>query len=104
MLDRAEAGLDEVRGGLGAHHTAVPVALQEQGGRLLVQLREGGRGIETVTLLSADTLPHARTCIHAHTHAYTHTRMHTCTHMHTHIEGYGHYNFVVVQFVTLFSN
>ena len=43
MLDRAEAGLDEVRGGLDAHHTAVPVALQEQGGRLLVRLREGGR-------------------------------------------------------------
>ena len=43
MLDRAEAGLDEVRGGLDAHHTAVPVALQEQGGRLLVRLREGVR-------------------------------------------------------------
>ena len=27
MLDRAEAGLDEVRCGLDAHHTAVPVAL-----------------------------------------------------------------------------
>ena len=33
MLDRAEAGLDDVRGGLDAHHTAVPVALQEQGGQ-----------------------------------------------------------------------
>ena len=46
MLDRAEAGLDEVRDGLGTHHTAVPVyspALQEQGGRLLIRLREGVR-------------------------------------------------------------
>ena len=61
-----------------------------EGGREGDRKKEGRKGMkerkrggwdnkkgETVTLLSADTLPHACTCIHAHTHAYMHAHAHT---------------------------